>query len=236
MTMWGPRPWSSHRWVLTRAGAPLSTALLRRRPRFLACFMKCIKNLAKSISPEGVTSVDRALIRTFAAEEFPKARITKCLRISWSTVVKPVSSPAPPRDERKTVETLFCPFEARVRALLVDFPEMPAVVPAESFGWAGFPSCFRENPWRIRPQYRRVKPADGRVWETGDVIQCDFWFPSGNIPVEDGSTELWPVLVMTAGFSRFTTGRFLPARNTSDLLFGMAGSLQGFDKVITCLI
>ena len=174
---------------------------------------------------------DWALIRSLASQGVPKAQIAKHLGISRTTVVKAVSSPAPPRYERKAAETSFSPFEARVRAMLVEFPEMPAVVLAERVGWTGSASWFRENVRRIRPEYRRVDPADRLQWEAGDVIQCDLWFPPARIAVEDGSTRLLPVLVMTSAFSRFTMARILPTRTTADLLLGMWELLQGFGRV-----
>lgn len=54
----------------------------------------------------------------------------------------------------------------------------------------------------------------------GDAAQCDLWFPPGRIPVEDGSTALLPVLVITAAHSRFTAGLMIPTRRTEDLLLG----------------
>lgn len=46
------------------------------------------------------------------------------------------------------------------------------------------------------------------------------WFPPAKIPLEDGSAKLLPVLVITAAYSRFITGRMIPTRKTQDLLLG----------------
>ena len=46
------------------------------------------------------------------------------------------------------------------------------------------------------------------------------WFPPRKIPLEDGTTKLLPVLVITAAHSRFVTGRMIPTRKTEDLLLG----------------
>ena len=73
---------------------------------------------------------------------------------------------------------------------------------------------------RLRPDYRRPDPADRLVWDAGDAVQCDLWFPPKRIPLEDGSSALLPVLVMVAAYSRFITGRMLPTRRTEDLLLG----------------
>ena len=114
-------------------------------------------------------------------------------------VIKAVSSQAPPRYERSPGPTPFTVFEARVRALLEQTPDMPATVLAERVGWAGSIRWFRENVTRPRPQHRPVDPADRLVWAPGDAAQCDLWFPPRKIPVEDGSAKLLPVFVIITG-------------------------------------
>jgi hypothetical protein len=96
----------------------------------------------------------------------------------------------------------------RVRALLAEEPEMPATVLAERVGWEGSITWFRQNVKRLRPEHRPSDPADRLVWEAGDAAQCDLWFPPKRIPLEDGSTTLLPVLVITAAHSRFMLGRW----------------------------
>jgi hypothetical protein len=167
-----------------------------------------------------ITLEDWALIRRLAAEGVPNTRIAERLGISRTTVVKVVSSDAPPRYERRATESSFVAFEARVRALLVDEPELPATVLAERVGWGGSITWFRENVKRLRPEHRRIDPADRLVWEPGDAAQCDLWFPPRKIPLEDGTSRLLPVLVIAAAFSRFVLGLMIPTRKTEDLLLG----------------
>jgi transposase len=183
-----------------------------------------------------ITLEDWALIRRLAAEGVPKARIAERLGISRTTVVKAVASDGPPRYERKPVETSFVVFEARVRALLADEPEMPATVLAERVGWTGSVTWFRQNVKRLRPDYRRVDPADRLSWEPGDAAQCDLWFPPRRIPLEDGTARLLPVLVITAAHSRFMLGRMIPTRKTEDLLLGSWELLQQLGRVPRRLI
>ncbi|MDP9117708.1 MAG: IS21 family transposase [Actinomycetota bacterium] len=167
-----------------------------------------------------ITLEDWALIRRLVAEGVPKARVAQRLGVSRTTVVKAVSSDAPPRYERRAVPTSFSPFEARVRALLEDDADLPATVIAERVGWTGSISWFRENVKQLRPEHRKIDPADRLVWEPGDAAQCDLWFPPRKIPLEDGTAKLLPVLVITAAHSRFITGRMIPTRKTEDLLLG----------------
>jgi transposase len=179
---------------------------------------------------------DWALIRRLVADGVPQRQVARQLGIGRSTVARAVVSAVPPKYERKPVPTSFSPFEARVRALLQEHPEMPATVLAERVGWDGSISWFRENVGRLRPQFRRPDPADRLTWEPGDAAQCDLWFPPARIPLEDGSTALLPVLVITAAHSRFTTCQMIPTRKTEDLLLGSWELIQALGGVPRRLI
>jgi Mu transposase, C-terminal domain/Helix-turn-helix domain of resolvase len=183
-----------------------------------------------------ITLEDWALIRRLAAEGVPKARIAQRLGISRTTVIKAVNSEAPPRYERKPGSTSFTVFEPRVRALLEQTPDIPATVLAERVGWTGSIRWFRDNVKRLRPEVRPPDPADRLVWEPGDAAQCDLWFPPRKIPLEDGSTKLLPVLVITAAHSRLVTGRMIPTRKTEDLLLGTWELIQQLGRVPRRLI
>jgi transposase len=179
---------------------------------------------------------DWALIRQLVADGVPQRQVARQLGIGRSTVARAVASDVPPKYERRPALTSFSPFEPRVRVLLAEFPEMPASVIADRVGWDGSPSWFRENVARLRPCYRRPDPADRLTWAPGDAAQCDLWFPPGRIPLEDGSTGLLPVLVITAAHSRFTTGRMIPTRTTEDLLLGSWELIRALGRVPRRLI
>jgi hypothetical protein len=156
--------------------------------------------------------------------------------ISRTTVIKAVSSDAPPRYERKPGPRSFTEFEPRVRALLEDVPDMPATVLAERVGWTGSIRWFSENVKALRVEHRPVDPADRLSWAAGDAAQCDLWFPPRKIPLEDGSSKLLPVLVITAAHSRFMTARMIPTRKTEDLLLGSWQLIQQLGRVPRRLI
>jgi Helix-turn-helix domain of resolvase len=179
---------------------------------------------------------DWALIRRLVADGVPQRQVARQLGIGRSTVARAVASDVPPKYERRAALTSFSPFEPRVRVLLAEFPEMPASVIADRVGWDGSPSWFRENVARLRPCYRRPDPADRLTWAPGDAAQCDLWFPPGRIPLEDGSTGLLPVLVITAAHSWFTTGRMIPTRATEDLLLGSWELIRALGRVPRRLI
>lgn len=179
---------------------------------------------------------DWALIRRLAAEGVPKARIAERLGLSRTTVIKAVNSESPPRYERSPGPTSFTVFEPRVRALLEQTPDMPATVLAERVEWTGSIRWFSDNVKRLRPEHRPIDPADRLTWAAGDAAQCDLWFPPRKIPLEDGTTKLLPVLVITAAHSRFVTGRMIPTRKTEDLLLGSWELIQQLGRVPRRLI
>ena len=183
-----------------------------------------------------ITMEDWASIRRLAGEGVPHAAIARRLGISRTTVVKAVASTSPPVYVRRPSETSFVVVEPRVKALLAATPDMPATVLAERVGWTGSITWFRENVARLRPEQRRIDPADRLEWEAGDAAQCDLWFPPKKIPLEDGTRTLLPVLVITAAHSRFMVGRMIPTRTTADLLLGMWMLLQLLGRVPRRLI
>jgi hypothetical protein len=183
-----------------------------------------------------ITLEDWALIRRLAADRVPKAEIARRLGVSRTTVLKAVTSQAPPEYVRTPGPTSFTPFEPAVRQLLAATPGMPATVIAERVGWSGSISWFRDNVRRLRPEHRPVDPADRLIWLPGDAAQCDLWFPPKKIPLEDGTRSLLPVLVITAAHSRFILGRMIPTRHTEDLLLGMWELLQVLGRVPRRLI
>lgn len=174
---------------------------------------------------------DWALIRRLVSDGVPRRQVARDLGIGRSTVDRAVASDGPPKYERKPVPSVFTPFEARVRALLTEHPQMPATVIAERVGWDGSITWFRDNVRGLRPEQRRIDPADRLVWEPGDVAQCDLWFPPKKIPLEDGTSKLLPVLVITAAHSRFMLGRMIPTRKTPDLLLGSWELIQKLGRV-----
>ena len=179
---------------------------------------------------------DWALIRRLAADGEPKSRIAQRLGISRTTVIKAVNSDSPPRYERAPGPTSFTVYEPAVRALLKEVPDMPATVLAERVGWTGSIRWFRDNVKRLRPEHRPIDPADRIDWAPGDAAQCDLWFPPRKIPLEDGTSKLLPVLVITAAHSRFMTGRMIPTRKTEDLLLGSWELIRQLGRVPRRLI
>ena len=161
------------------------------------------------------------MVRRLVADGVPQRQVARDLAIGRATVARALASDRPPKYERPVVPTAFTPFEPLVAQLLATTPDMPATVIAERVGWEGSITWFRDNVRLLRAQYRPVDPCDRLTWLPGDAAQCDLWFPPRRIPLEDGTTALLPVLVITCAHSRFTLAMMIPTRTTQDLLAGM---------------
>jgi hypothetical protein len=183
-----------------------------------------------------ITLEDWALLRRLAAEGVPRSRIAERLEISRTTVIKAVNATSPPHYQRTPAPRSFVNVEPRVRELLKEFPDLPSVVLAERVGWTGSESWFRENVARLRPEFRPVDPADRLCWSPGDAAQCDLWFPPFKIPLEDGSSKLLAVLVITVAHSRYMPATMLPTRTTEDLLLGQWQLIEQLGRVPRRLI
>ena len=78
---------------------------------------------------------------------------------------------------------------------------MPATVIAERVGWEGSITWFRDNVRRLRPEHRRIDPADRLVWDPPGRRPMRFLVPIAEDPLEYGTTKVFLALVITAAYS-----------------------------------
>jgi integrase len=89
---------------------------------------------------------------------------------------------APSRYERARVGSRVDVFESRIRLLLAEFPDMPATVIAERIGWEHSSSVLRARVAQLRPLFRPTCPTDRTTYVSGEIVQCDLWFPGKVVP------------------------------------------------------
>ncbi|WP_261576466.1 IS21-like element ISFsp3 family transposase [Frankia gtarii] len=155
------------------------------------------------------------------AEGVPIKEIARRLGVARNTVRAALASDRPPQYERAPRGSVVDPFEPVIRALLTEWPRMPAPVIAQRIGWPYSLSPLKKRLTVIRPEYVGIDPVDRMVYEPGEFAHCDLWFPEPVIPVGAGQERVLPVLVMTLAFSRFLTATMIPSRQAGDILAGM---------------
>ena len=180
---------------------------------------------------------DWAEIRRLSkAEGVPIKEIARRLGVSRNTVRAALDSDRPPKYERAPRGRVVDRFEPQIRQLLAEWPTMPASVVAERIGWPYTMNPLRVRLRQIRPEYAGVDPVDRTVYEPGQITQCDLWFPEPRIPVAPGQERMLPVLVMTCGFSRYTSAVMIPSRQGGDILAGMWQLIRQVGRVTTTLV
>jgi transposase len=146
--------------------------------------------------------------------------IARRLGVSRNTVKRALASDRPPRYQRPAKGSIVDGVEPQIRALLREFPSMPATVIAERIGWARGKTVLCDRVAQLRALYRPVDPAQRTDYLPGELAQCDLWFPPVDVPLGWGQVGRPPVLVMVCGYSRWLSAVMIPSRQSPDLLAG----------------
>ena len=174
--------------------------------------------------------------RLYLAEGMPIKAIARRLGLSRNTVRNAVRSVQPPRYQRPAKGSIVDGVEPRIRALLKEFPQMPATVIAERIGWTRSLTVLKDRVRELRPVYAPVDPASRTIYQAGERAQCDLWFPPTPIPLGFGQLGSPPVLVMVAGYSRWLCAKTIPTRQAPDLVLGQWAVLQQLGAVPRALV
>jgi transposase len=174
--------------------------------------------------------------RLHRAERVPIKEIARRLGVARNTVRAALASDRPPAYRRPARGSVVDPYEPQIRALLQEWPTMPAPVVAQRIGWPYSEGPLKKLLARIRPEYKGIDPVDRVTYEPGQLTQCDLWFPAPRIPVAVGQERVLPVLVMTLAFSRFLTATMIPSRQAGDILSGMWTLIGGVGRVTKTLL
>jgi transposase len=178
--------------------------------------------------------------RLYRAERMSIKAIARKLHLARNTVRNAVRSTQPPRYVRAGVGSIVDAVEPQIRVLLKDFPQMPATVIAERIGWDRSMTVLKERVRLLRPVYAPQDPASRTTYEPGSVGQCDLWFPPAEIPLGFGQVgagrTVPPVLVLTAGYSRFVAATMIPTRHAQDLVLGQWAVIRQLGAVPRLLV
>lgn len=147
-----------------------------------------------------------------------------------------VRAAGPPSRERGPRGSSVDVVEGQIRALLAEFPRMPATVIAERVGWTRSLTVLKDRVRELRPLYLPADPADRIEHAAGEVAQCDLWFPATPVPVAADQVRVLPVLAMTCGYSRMTSAVMIPSRQGGDILAGMWQVLSGWGRCPRALL
>lgn len=158
--------------------------------------------------------------RLHRSEGMPIKAIVRKLGVSRNAVRRALAAEAPPKYVRPPRASVVDAVEPQIRALLSEWPTMPATVIAERIGWGRSLTVLKDRVRVLRPLFVPPDPASRTTYSPGELAQCDLWFPPVDIPLGAGQVGRPPVLVMVAGYSRWMSAVLLPSRQAPDLLAG----------------
>lgn len=178
--------------------------------------------------------------RLHRAEGMSIKAIARKLHLARNTVRSAVRSTQPPRYARAQTGSIVDAVEPQIRALLKEFPEMPATVIAERIGWDRSMTVLKDRVRELRPVYAPQDPASRITYEPGEVGQCDLWFPPAEIPLGFGRVGVGrtapPVLVLTSGYSQWRAAVMIPTRTATDLVMGQWAVIRQLGGVPKLLV
>ena len=173
--------------------------------------------------------------RLHRAEQMPIKAIARRMGISKNTVKRALTAETPPKYRRPGRGSIVDAVEPQIRALLAEFPDMPATVIAERIGWSRSLTVLKDRVRILRPVFKPLDPASRTAYQAGELAQCDLWFPAVKVPVGGQPAASPPVLVMVSGYSRWLMARMLPSRTAGDLFAGhwaLLSALGGVPKTL----
>jgi transposase len=174
--------------------------------------------------------------RLHRSEEMPIKAIVRKLGVSRNAVRRALAADAPPKYVRLPRGSAVDAVEPQIRALLAEWPTMPATVIAERVGWERSLTVLKDRVRQLRPEYLPPDPASRTTYVAGELAQCDLWFPPVDVPLGAGQIGRPPVLVMVSGYSRWMSAVLLPSRQAPDLLAGHWQLLQRLGAVPRALV
>jgi hypothetical protein len=102
------------------------------------------------------------------------------------------ASDRPPKYQRPPKGSAVDEVERQIRALLAQFPRMPATVIAERIGWTKSLTILKDRVRELRPLFVPPDPTDRVEYDPGEVAQYDLWFRPHPIPVGGGDERILP--------------------------------------------
>ncbi|MFY1692799.1 IS21 family transposase [Plantactinospora sp. WMMB782] len=174
--------------------------------------------------------------RLHRAEGMPIKAIVRKLGVGRNTVRRALAAEGPPRYQRPAKGSIVDAVEPQVRALLREWPTMPATVIAERVGWTRSLTVLKERVRLLRPLFTSPDPAQRTEYLPGELAQCDLWFPPTDVPLGWGQIGRPPVLVMVCGYSRWLSAVMIPSRQAPDLLSGQWALLAGLGAAPRALV
>jgi transposase len=189
--------------------------------------------LARSVAigeEEGLVGVEQwAVVRRMARVEGLSVReISRRTGLHRKTVARLLAASVPPRYERRPAGSKLDPFKDWICEQLAADPKIQSQRLREmagELGYLGGKSIFDDFVREVRPRFLVARTFQRTIYRPGELIQCDLWEPSEQIPVGYGHRRRGWVVTCEACWSRVIAGTLVFSKEAPDILFGLARNL-----------
>jgi transposase len=133
--------------------------------------------------------------RMHRADGLSHREISRRTGLARDTVTRLIAAPESPRYERKPVGSKLDPFKTWSCVRLSDDPSIRSLrlrEDAVELGYAGGKSIFDDLVREVRPHYQVPRTFQRTIYRPGELVQCDLWESSEQVPVgHDQTRRCW---------------------------------------------
>jgi transposase len=155
--------------------------------------------------------------------------ISKRTGLHRKTVRRALAAVEPPRYSRATAVSKLDPFKDWICEQLAGEPRIQSQrlrEMASELGYQGGKSIFDDFVREVRPRFLAPRTFQRTIYRPGELVQCDLWEPSGQIPVGHGQRRRGWVVTCEVCWSRAIAGSLIFSKEAPDILFGLARNLS----------
>ncbi len=144
------------------------------------------------------------------------------------TVARLLAAAVPPKYSRPVSGSKLDPFRDWICEQLAADPRIQSQrlrERAAELGYEGGKSIFDDFVREVRPRFLVARTFQRTVYRPGELVQCDLWEPSEQIPVGHGQRRRGWVVTCEVCWSRVIAGTLVFSKEAPDILWGLARNL-----------
>ena len=166
--------------------------------------------------------------RMHRVDGLSEREISRRTGLHRNTVKRLLAAPVPPRYQRKPAGSKLDPFRDWICEQLAAEPRIQSQRLRElvtEIGYEGGKSIFDDFVREVRPRFLVARTFQRTVYRPGELIQCDLWEPSEQIPVGHGQRRRGWVVTCEVCWSRVIAATLVFSKEAPDILWGLARNL-----------
>jgi transposase len=145
------------------------------------------------------------------------------------TIRRALVAVEPPKYSRESSGSKLDPFKGWVCEQLAADPRIQSQRLREmagELGYEGGKSIFDDFVREVRPRFLAPRTFQRTIYRPGELVQCDLWEPSEQIPVGHGQRRRGWVVTCEVCWSRAIAGTLVFSKEAPDILWGLGRNLR----------